>query len=209
MSLAKKRIIGMLFGNLLLGIAIGILRIAELGTDPFATMNLGVSTTLGLSFGFYSVLFNLLLFIFLFINSRELIGIGTFINMFLLGYTADLIVYLFESIDVGELGLGVRFVLLFVGVFISSTGLSLYVTANLGVSPYDALPLMMQEMTNNRIPFGIARLIVDATAVLIGYFFGAVVGVGTLVVAVSLGPLVSVFNKYWFEPILKPETLEK
>ena len=209
MSLSQKRIIGMLFGNLLLGIAIGVLRIAELGTDPFATMNLGVSSTLGLSFGFYSVLFNLLLFIFLFINSRELIGFGTFINMFLLGYTADLIVYLFQAMAIGEIGLGIRFLLLFVGVFISSTGLSLYVTANLGVSPYDALPLMMQEMTNNRIPFGIARLIVDATAVLIGYFFGAVVGVGTLVVAVSLGPLVSVFNKYWFEPILKPETLEK
>ncbi|MGM0523120.1 MAG: YczE/YyaS/YitT family protein [Bacillota bacterium] len=209
MSLSQKRITGMLFGNLLLGIAIGVLRIAELGTDPFATMNLGVSSTLGLSFGFYSVLFNLLLFIFLFINSRELIGFGTFINMFLLGYTADLIVYLFQTMDIGEIGLGIRFLLLFVGVFISSTGLSLYVTANLGVSPYDALPLMMQEMTNNRIPFGIARLIVDATAVLIGYFFGAVVGVGTLVVAVSLGPLVSVFNKYWFEPILKPETLEK
>ena len=209
MSLSQKRITGMLFGNLLLGIAIGVLRIAELGTDPFATMNLGVSSTLGLSFGFYSVLFNLLLFIFLFINSRELIGFGTFINMFLLGYTADLIVYLFQAMAIGEIGLGIRFLLLFVGVFISSTGLSLYVTANLGVSPYDALPLMMQEMTNNRIPFGIARLIVDATAVLIGYFFGAVVGVGTLVVAVSLGPLVSVFNKYWFEPILKPETLEK
>lgn len=209
MSLSQKRITGMLFGNLLLGIAIGVLRIAELGTDPFATMNLGVSSTLGLSFGFYSVLFNLLLFIFLFINSRELIGFGTFINMFLLGYTADLIVYLFQTMAIGEIGLGIRFLLLFVGVFISSTGLSLYVTANLGVSPYDALPLMMQEMTNNRIPFGIARLIVDATAVLIGYFFGAVVGVGTLVVAVSLGPLVSVFNKYWFEPILKPETLEK
>ena len=209
MSLSQKRIIGMLFGNLLLGIAIGVLRIAELGTDPFATMNLGVSSTLGLSFGFYSVLFNLLLFIFLFINSRELIGFGTFINMFLLGYTADLIVYLFQAMAIGEIGLGMRFLLLFVGVFISSTGLSLYVTANLGVSPYDALPLMMQEMTNNRIQFGIARLIVDATAVLIGYFFGAVVGVGTLVVAVSLGPLVSVFNKYWFEPILKPETLEK
>ncbi|GEM02757.1 Uncharacterized membrane protein YczE [Halolactibacillus halophilus] len=209
MSLSQKRIIGMLFGNLLLGIAIGVLRIAELGTDPFATMNLGVSSTLGLSFGFYSVLFNLLLFIFLFVNSRELIGFGTFINMFLLGYTADLIVYLFQTMDIGEIGLGIRFLLLFVGVFISSTGLSLYVAANLGVSPYDALPLMMQEMTNNRIPFGIARLIVDATAVIIGYFFGAVVGIGTLVVAVSLGPLVSVFNKYWFEPILKPETLEK
>ena len=129
--------------------------------------------------------------------------------MFLLGYTADLIVYLFQAMAIGEIGLGIRFLLLFVGVFISSTGLSLYVTANLGVSPYDALPLMMQEMMNNRIPFGIARLIVDASAVLIGYFFGAVVGVGTLVVAVSLGPLVSVFNKYWFEPILKPETLEK
>lgn len=209
MSLSQKRIIGMLFGNLLLGIAIGVLRIAELGTDPFATMNLGISSTLGLSFGFYSVLFNLLLFIFLFINSRELIGFGTFINMFLLGYTADVIVYFFELADVAEIGLGVRFILLFIGVFISSTGLSLYVTANLGVSPYDALPLMMQEMTNNRIPFGIARLIVDATAVLIGFFFGAVVGVGTLVVAVSLGPLVSVFNKYWFEPILKPEALNK
>lgn len=209
MSLSQKRIMGMLFGNLLLGMAIGVLRIAELGTDPFATMNLGVSSTLGLSFGFYSVLFNLLLFVFLFINSRELIGLGTFINMFLLGYTADFIVYFFQTMDVGEIGLEIRFILLFVGVFISSTGLSLYVTANLGVSPYDALPLMMQEMTNNRIPFGIARLIVDATAVLIGFFFGAVVGVGTLVVAFSLGPLVSVFNKYWFEPILKPETLKK
>lgn len=199
----------MLVGNLLLGIAIGVLRIAELGTDPFATMNLGVSHTLGLSFGFYSVLFNLVLFAFLFIHSRELIGFGTFINMFLLGYTADFIVYMYQSMDVSALDLGVRFGLLFLGVFISSTGLSLYVAANLGVSPYDALPLMIQEMTNYRVPFGIARLIVDASAVAIGFLFNAVVGIGTLIIAVSLGPLVSIFNKYWFEPMLKPETIKK
>lgn len=208
MSLIHKRILGMLVGNLLLGIAIGVLRIAELGTDPFATMNLGVSSTIGLTFGFYSVIFNLLLFIFLFINSRELIGFGTFINMFLLGYTADIIVYGYETLAFNGFDLGVRFILVFVGVFISSVGLSLYVTANLGVSPYDALPLILQELTNNRMPFGIARLIVDATAVVIGFLFGAVVGWGTLIVAVSLGPLVSVFNKYWFEPILKPEVLK-
>ncbi|PXW90965.1 hypothetical protein DES38_10797 [Streptohalobacillus salinus] len=205
MRKSTKRILVVIFGNVLLGIAIGVLRIGGMGTDPFATMNLGVSSTLGLTFGVYQVIFNALLFIVLIANSRELIGFGTLINMTILGFISDFIVFGFDGLAFDELSLFVRLTLLFLGIILSSLGLSLYVTANLGVSPYDALPLMIQKATGQKLSFGVARIIVDVTAVLIGFLFGAIVGVGTLMIALLLGPLTTVINKRISEPFIYPK----
>jgi hypothetical protein len=198
-----KVIIIMILGNVLLGIAVGFLRIAQLGTDPFATMNIGVSSKLGLSLGVYQVIFNVVLFTLMLIKARHLIGFGTLVNMVILGFISDFVVALLEPDKISEMNIVVQILLLTVGVIITAIGLSLYMSAELGISPYDALPLMIEGMTNNKISFKFARMIVDSTAVVIGLAFGAVVGIGTLIVALSLGPLVAYFNMKLSKPIIK------
>jgi len=193
----------MILGNVLLGIAVGFLRIAQLGTDPFATMNIGVSSKLGLSLGVYQVIFNVVLFTLMLIKARHLIGFGTLVNMVILGFISDFVVALLEPDKISEMNIVVQILLLTVGVIITAIGLSLYMSAELGISPYDALPLMIEGMTNNKISFKFARMIVDSTAVVIGLAFGAVVGIGTLIVALSLGPLVAYFNMKLSKPIIK------
>ncbi len=192
----------MLIGNLLLGLAVGIFIIAELGTDPFATMNLGISSTLGLSLGFYQLLFNALLFIVIIVYGRHLIGLGTIVNMVAIGFIADFIVYSYNQLNVAQPSMIVKLILLLLGIMIASFGLSLYITAQLGVAPYDALPLIIMKMLNESISFTKARLAVDILAVVIGFLFGAVVGVGTLLIAVTLGPMVTFHNKRISEPFL-------
>lgn len=198
-----KVIIIMILGNVLLGIAVGFLRIAQLGTDPFATMNIGVSSKLGLSLGFYQVIFNVVLFTLMLIKARHLIGFGALVNMVILGFISDFVVALLAPDKISEMNIVVQMLLLIVGVIITAIGLSLYMSAELGISPYDALPLMIECTTNNKISFKFARMIVDSTAVVIGLSFGAVVGIGTLIVALSLGPLVAYFNMKLSKPIIK------
>ena len=77
----KVRIVMMLTGILILGVSISFLRYGAVGTDPYTTMNIGVSSTIGLSFGTYQLLINAILFILVLIYKRSTIGIGTVVNM--------------------------------------------------------------------------------------------------------------------------------
>ncbi len=81
-----KRVIWVILANVILGLGISLLRLSSFGTDPFTCMNLGVSSYLPIGYGTYQMLFNLLLFIPVFILDRKSFGIGALINMLLLGY---------------------------------------------------------------------------------------------------------------------------
>ncbi|SDC31574.1 Uncharacterized membrane protein YczE [Pelagirhabdus alkalitolerans] len=203
MSKLQLKLLMMILGNILLGFAIGVFIIAELGTDPFATMNLGVSSTLGWSFGNYQLVFNSLLFIVILLYGRHLIGIGTLVNMTALGYIADFTVYSYEQLPIESIPLVIRLIMLAIGIILASLGLSLYITAQLGVAPYDALPLIIMAFTKDKVSFAKARMGVDILAVIIGFLFGAVVNIGTLIIAVSLGNGVAFFNRRVSEPLLK------
>ncbi len=84
-----KRVIWVILANVILGLGISLLRLSSFGTDPFTCMNLGVSSYLPIGYGTYQMLFNLLLFIPVFILDRKSFGIGALINMLLLGYIVD------------------------------------------------------------------------------------------------------------------------
>ena len=71
MNTKTMKIIMMLLGNLLMGIAVAILRMSRFGTDPFTCMNLGVSGFLNISFGTYQLLVNIILFIFVLWKGRS------------------------------------------------------------------------------------------------------------------------------------------
>ena len=97
MNVEKKRRLAartemMLIGNLLMGTAVGFLRMSRFGTDPFTCMNLGVSGTLRIQFGTYQLLVNVLLFLLVLVKAKDCIGAGTIVNMAGIGYIADIIV---------------------------------------------------------------------------------------------------------------------
>ena len=194
-----KRIIWVFIGVIFIGMGSAFLRIAGMGNDPFGCMNIGVSGLIGMSFGSYQLIVNIVLLIPMFIFMRKGIGIGTFVNMIGVGYVSDFVIFIF-----GKMGLSVeriaseltfRSVFLIAGVLIMCLGIAIYMECNLGIAPYDALGEMIPMWTKDRIKFFAARIITDVICVLIGYMAGSVVWIATIITAFFTGPVVSFFRR--------------
>lgn len=87
----------MVAGILLIGISVGLLRLAAFGVDPFSCMNMGISGFLGMSFGNWQLIANILLLIVVFFTARSFIGLGTVVNMVFVGYIADFVCWLAQD----------------------------------------------------------------------------------------------------------------
>ncbi|WP_423189000.1 YczE/YyaS/YitT family protein [Alkalibacterium sp. f15] len=198
----STKILLMLLGIFILGVSISFLRYGALGTDPYTTMNLGVSSAVGLSFGVYQMFINFILFILVLLFKRETIGIGTIVNMIMVGYTSDIVFfYLLNEMPAQPVFL-LRLTVTVLATALACVGISMYMEAELGIAPYDALAILIIDKSNQRIPFFVARMFVDILAVIIGFNFGAVVGIGTLMLAVLTGPLVQLIREKIIKPIL-------
>lgn len=193
----------MLVGNLFIGIAVSLLRLSNFGTDPCSTMNLGLSGFLHVSFGVYQLLFNLILLIIVFIFVRHTIGIGTIVNMVGIGFFSDFFLYGYDGLFGSSPLFMTRSIFLVIAILFVGMGVALYMTSDLGIAPYDALPLIIQKLSHDKIPFALARIIIDVLAVALGFSFGAVVGIATLIIAFGTGPLVQYFRKHLAETLLQ------
>ncbi|WP_251028929.1 YitT family protein [Bacillus sp. ISL-18] len=190
-------------GNLCIGIAVSLLRLSHFGTDPFSTMNLGVSGFLHVSFGVYQLIFNLFLLIIQFIFVRNAIGFGTIVNMVGIGFISDLFVNGYHVLFGSSLLFITKILFLLIAVVLIGIGVALYMTSDLGISPWDAMPLVIQKLSRNKLPFVLARMMADVISVVIGFSFGAIVGIATVIMAFGTGPLVQYFRKQLAEPLLR------
>ncbi|ENH97771.1 hypothetical protein J416_03751 [Gracilibacillus halophilus YIM-C55.5] len=201
-NISIKKFLMMLIGNLFIGLAVALFRISALGTDPYSTLNLGISNNLQLSFGVYQLFFNIILLVLIFFYYKSSIGIGTIVNMIGIGFISDFIVYgytaFFDDLSI----LTIRVTIMFIGVIFASLGVALYITPNLGMAPYDALAFVIMKLSNEKIPFPAARITTDLLCVGIGFSFGAVIGVATIILAFFTGPFIQFFRKRIAEPIL-------
>lgn len=94
----NKKTAGLSFiGNVIIGFGISILNLSGLGLDAFTAMNYGVSQVLGVGLGIYQACFNLILLIPITVFYRRALGVGTLINMFLLGYFVEIFMQIFAS----------------------------------------------------------------------------------------------------------------
>ena len=206
-----KRIVMCVLGVVICGLSVGMFKHAAFGVDPFQALMSGLDAVIPIRFGTLYVIVNLLLLCFSLLTDRRKIGLATFINLFLLGY----IVEFSQSVCVRllpEPGLMARILLFLPGLVILSLASALYFTANLGVSTYDAIALVWSER-QNRIPFQFCRVITDSVCVIAGValcllsgmgltqIFGAV-GIGTLITAFFMGPLIAFFNRRVAQPLL-------
>ncbi len=194
------------------GISVGLFKHAALGVDPFQSLMSGLDAVIPIRFGALYVLVNLVLLIVSLLADRKKIGLATIINLLFLGYIAEYSQKFFERIFPSPDIIG-RFLLLVMAVIIMCLASSFYFTANLGVSTYDAVTLIWSER-QSRIPFSVCRIIGDVTCVVLGaglcytagfsvYQIFEVVGIGTIITAFFMGPLISFFNRKVAEPILQ------
>lgn len=204
-KLTRRRVSMMLLGNLFIGLAVALLRISMLGTDPFSTMNLGVSGFLDVSFAVYQLGWNAILFVIVLLFYKELIGLGTIVNMVGIGFISDFFVYHFLQYFGDLSALPIRMTMMALAVLVISFGVALYITPELGMAPYDSLAFVIKKVTNNKLSFAYARVITDITCVAVGFSLGATVGIATVISAFCTGPFVQYLRKNVAEPMLTKE----
>ena len=200
-----------LFGVLICAVSVGIFKLAALGVDPFQSLMSGLDQLIPISFGTLYVIVNLILLSFSLLTDRHNIGIATFINLFLLGYvtqfTYDLLQKLFPAPT-----LLFRIACLLIGIVIICFGSALYMTADLGVSTYDAVANVLANKWKIA-KFKFCRIGTDLICVIAGiivFLLGGgtissiptIVGVGTIVTAFFMGPLIELFNEKIARPLL-------
>lgn len=185
-------------GVMLSGFSVGMFNASAFGMDPFQVFSHGVWMHTPIGFGTFYMLLNLLMLIGVFFIDRSKIGLGTFINIFLLGYMVDFSTWIWNR-PVFVDSLASRAALLIFGVLLLCLASSLYFVGDLGVSTYDSIALCISE--RKKWKFFIVRVTCDLIASVIGFALGAVLGIGTLVSAFGMGPAISFFNVHLSEPI--------
>ena len=191
--IGMRRLLIMTIGNLFLGMGISIFKLSGLGNDPFSGMVMAVSDVSGIAYATLLLMLNSCLFVFELTAGRRLIGAGTLVNAFLLGYIVTFFYDLWPSLISIPATLPQRIITVLAGVIITSFGVSLYQTPDVGVAPYDSISLIMARRWPS-IPYFWHRIGTDAFCALLCYMAGGIVGLGTLVSALGLGPIVQFFS---------------
>ncbi len=203
----KRRLVMMFMSILLMGFSVSVFSYSNLGVDPFTSMNMGISARLGVGFGFYQMCVNAVLLSAVVIFGKELIGVGTVVNMVGVGYICQFFTALYSEYLPSENSMAVRLALMISGVVLLSLSASMYFTSSLGVAPYDAVGFIIEHRAD--VPYKWCRVITDVICTVVGFAFGGPVGIGTVVTAFCMGPVISFFNKHvspkmltghWFSP---------
>lgn len=162
---------------------------AELGLSPWDVLHDGLRLRTPLSFGVATIVVGLAL---LLISGAAGIrpGPGTIANMILIGVFVDLMLVTEIGSGIGEAHILLRVATTLGGVAVIGFGSALYIGAELGAGPRDSL--MVAIATRAKIRVGIARAIVEGTALVVGVILGGKVGVGTILFAVGIGPAVDI-----------------
>lgn len=204
----SKRICMTVAGVMLCAVAVGFFKCSVFGVDPFQCFAMGSwGRFLGfLSYGTYYVILNACLLIVDLFLDRHYIGIATFINLFLTGYVVEFSQNIINTF-LPDPSLPVRVVLLAIAVVLMCFASALYMTSDLGVSTYDAIPIVISNRT--RKPFKFVRITCDLICVVIGTVCGMMPGLGTIITAFFMGPLVDFFNRTVAEPMLYGHALER
>lgn len=198
-------------GLLINAFSVGLFRMATFGVDPFQAMMNGLNCVSPLDFGTTYMIASALLFLFMLFADRHYIGLATFLNMFLFGYVVDLshrlLLHLF-----GHPSFAGRILFLISGIVILCFSAALYYTADLGVSVYDAVSLIVAN-TWHIWKFRYVRVTADLICVSCGCALfllsggtwariGEVAGAGTVITAFFMGPLIDYFRVRFTDPML-------
>jgi uncharacterized membrane protein YczE len=175
-----------LFGLTLFGLGLALMVISDLGLSPWDVLHQGISRQTGIPIG-TAVIITGFAVLLLWIPLHERIGIGTIANAIVIGLVLDgALLVLPETLE----NVVLRWVALLTGVVIVAIGSGFYIGAGLGPGPRDGL---MTGLARRGISIAWARAWIEITALVTGWLLGGTVGVGTVLFAFGMGPLVQFF----------------
>ena len=178
-----QRIVHLLVGLALYGAGCAIMVRAGIGLDPWTVFAQGVSLQTGIGIGWVTNIVGFLVLL-LWIPLRQKPGVGTLANILLVGTSMQATLAVFPAID----GFALQVLVFLLGMMLVAVASGLYIGADFGPGPRDGL------MTGLRARFGwpiwAARLVVEASVLLAGWLLGGTVGLGTIIFALGIGPLV-------------------
>jgi uncharacterized membrane protein YczE len=177
-----RQIIQVLTGTSLIGIGISLNYLANLGLGPWGVFHDGLSKTLNITYGRTIIITGIAVML-LWIPLKQKPGIGTIIDIFLVGSVADLIIPNFRLSE----NVFISLILIFCGIILIGTGTAIYVGAGLGVGPRDGIMVGLEGLG---FKIGMARNIIELLAFLIGWLLGGLVGYVTILFVIGIGPVV-------------------
>jgi uncharacterized membrane protein YczE len=186
-------------GLLAAALSIALMVEAHLGLDPWNVLHEGLTHRLGLSFGTVTIIAGTIVLL-LWIPLRQPLGAGTIVNTVLIGGLIDVALWLVPTPKV----LWLRVVLLVVGVVLCGASVAVYLGSHLGPGPRDGLMTGLVARTGRSIR--LVRTSLEASVLLVGFLLGGTVGVGTVLFAVAIGPLIQFFLPRVAAPVDLPAT---
>ncbi len=180
-----RRLAQLAFGLVLYGATLAMIIRSTLGNAPWDVLHQGLAKHLPITIG-QAVIATSLLVLLLWIPLREMPGLGTIANSFVVGIVADAVLAVLPAPD----ELWARWVLMVLGVLGNGLATALYIGSQLGPGPRDGLMTGLHRRTGWSILA--VRLPMEVTVVVLGWFLGGVVGVGTILYAIGIGPMVQV-----------------
>lgn len=182
----RVRVPRLIAGLVLLGVGTALMVAADLGLPPWSVLDQGISGRTGIPIGTVSILVGALVLC-AWAPLRERPGLGTVLNILIIGVTTDLVLLVVDTPGSG----GARLAYLLVGAFLWGPGSGLYIGADLGPGPRDGL--MTGLATRGLGSIRAVRTCIELSALTAGWLLGGSVGIGTVVVALTIGPNVEFF----------------
>lgn len=190
-----KRFIRLILGLFLYALGIAVTMNAHIGYAPWEVFHAGIGQTIGMSIGNVSIIAGLIIGTAA-MALGERLGLGTILNMILIGVFLDFLLNL-ELIPVMD-SFAPGVILLLGGLFIIALASYFYIGSGFGAGPRDSLMVALKRKTG--YPIGYCRGVIELAAVLIGWMLGGMVGLGTILSAVAIGFCVqSTFKLLHFE----------
>ncbi|OAT76036.1 hypothetical protein A9B99_11330 [Mangrovibacter phragmitis] len=185
-----RRLVQLYTGLVFYGISIAVFYRANLGLDPWDVFHMGLAQLTGLKLGQTVILVGALVLL-LWWPMRQKPGLGTISNVVVLGLVADAVLAVFPPVT----DLWVRSLCLVAAIVLNALATSLYIGAGFGAGPRDGLMTGM----HNRMGWPIRRIrtAIELTVLLVGFLMGGSLGIGTVLYAVSIGPLIQL-TLPWF-----------
>ncbi|HET8718869.1 MAG TPA: hypothetical protein VFM50_14080 [Nocardioidaceae bacterium] len=178
-----RRLLQLAVGLTLYGVSMAMMVRGTLGLDPWDVFHLGVARHLPLSFGGVVIATGVVVLL-LWVPLRQMPGLGTVANAVVIGLVTDVALALLAAPD----QLALRGALLVGGVLLNAVATALYIGSQLGPGPRDGLMTGLVRRTGWSVR--VVRTSIELSVVAVGWLLGGVVGVGTVVYALSIGPLV-------------------
>ncbi|HEX5968276.1 MAG TPA: hypothetical protein VFY88_07370 [Intrasporangium sp.] len=181
-----RRVVQLLIGLILYGVSMAMMLRATLGLDPWDVFHAGVTGRVPLTFGQVTIVVGALVLL-LWIPLRQWPGLGTIANVVVIGLAVDAALAVIDS----PTGLPAQLALLLAGLVLNGLAGGLYIGSQLGPGPRDGLMTGLALRTG--LSIRLVRTGLELTVLAAGWLLGGPVGLGTVLYAMTIGPLVQFF----------------